>query len=398
MSWSALCDLVTPSEAFVNRFWPFSFYFLYFAALAGFAPYVVLYWQSQGFSGPEIGVLTFIPPLVMLVSAPLWTGFADARHIHRLLMALAIAGVAGVAVAIPFIHVFPAALLVSPLLAFFNAPIVAMSDTATMHSLAQQGQPQMYGRVRLGGTFGWAIAAPLVGALVETHGLAWAFWTYAAVMLLALLVSLRFSFPVEIQRSSVWRGMRDILRNREWVFFLLIGLVTGMGFAAVNNYLFAYLEELNIGTTMAGLALTISTISEIPIMFFANRILARLGSRDMLTLAVGATGLRLLAYAAFTTPAAILLLQLVNGLTFPMFWIAGVAYAAERAPHGMQASAQGLFGAASMGIGAALGGLFGGILLASVGGQMMYAIFGVVVLAGLVILTALERSSGIGHR
>jgi PPP family 3-phenylpropionic acid transporter len=192
--------------------------------------------------------------------------------------------------------------------------------------------------------------------------------------------------------------MRDILRNREWFFFLLLGLVTGMGFASVNNYFFAYMEELNIGTALAGLALTISTVSEIPIMFFANRILARLGSRGMLTLSVAATGFRLLAYAAFTSPVGILVLQLVNGLTFPTFWIAGVAYANEHAPHGMQASAQGLFGAASMGVGAALGGLLAGILLESIGGEKMYAVFGVIVLVGLVVLTALERRVGMGRR
>ncbi len=126
-------------------------------------------------------------------------------------------------------------------------------------------------------------------------------------------------------------------------------------------------------------------------MLFANRILARLGARGMLTLAVAATGVRLLMYAAFTAPLTVLLLQLVNGLTFPMYWIAGVAYASERAPAGMQASAQGLFGAATTGVGAALGGLLGGILIAAVGGQAMYAIFGVIVLVGLLVLTALER-------
>jgi MFS transporter, PPP family, 3-phenylpropionic acid transporter len=375
----------------VKRFWPFSFYFLYFAALAAFAPYIVLYWQSLGFSGPQIGLLTFIPPLVTLVAAPIWTGFADARRAHRLLMALAIAGIAVLVAVLPAVSTFGAALLLSPLAAFFMAPIVSMSDAATMNLLAQEGRPQMYGRLRLGGTFGWAIAAPLVGVLVAARGIPWAFWTYAAVMILALLVSLQLSYPAHTQRVSVWRGMAGLLRKSEWVFFLLIGVVTGMGFASVNSYLFAYLKELNIGTALAGLALTISTVSEIPIMFFANRILGRLGSRGMLTLAMGATGFRLLAYAAFTTPAGILLLQLVNGLTFPMFWIAGVAYASERAPQGMQASAQGLFGAATTGIGAALGGLLGGILIASVGGRAMYTIFGAIVLAGLVILTVLER-------
>ena len=382
----------------MNRFWPFSFYFLYFAALAALAPYIVLYWQSLGFSGPQIGLLTFIPPLVTLFAAPLWTGFADARRAHRLLMALAIAGIAAMTAILPFVSTFGIALLTAPIAAFFIAPIVAMSDTATMHVLAQEGRPQMYGRLRIGGSFGWAIAAPLIGILVQARGIPWAFWTYAVVMMVALLVSLQLRFPAQARHVSVWRGMRETLKNRGWIFFLLIGLVTGMGFAAVNSYLFAYMAELNIGTALAGVALTISTVSEIPIMFFANRILDRLGSRGMLTLAVAATGFRLVTYAVFTTPAGILLLQLINGLTFPMFWIAGVAYASERAPHGMEASAQGLFGAATTGVGAALGGLLGGILIASVGGKVMYAVFGMIVLVGLVVLTALERGSGMGRR
>jgi len=289
------------------------------------------------------------------------------------------------------VHTFEAALLIAPAFAFFTAPVVAMSDAATMNMLARRGEPQMYGRVRLGGTFGWGLAAPVVGVLVQERGLPYAFWTYAIVMLVALLVALRLSYPAETERVPVWRGMRAILINREWVFFLLIGVVTGMGFASVNTYLFAYLQEINIATGLAGLALTISTVSEIPIMFFANRFLMRLGARRMLSLSVAATGLRLLGYAAFTTPAAVLLLQLVNGFTFPMYWIAGVAYASQRAPHGMQASGQGLFGAATTGVGAALGGLLGGILIASVGGRAMYTIFGMIVLVGLVVLTLLER-------
>ncbi len=381
-----------PLEAFVKRVWPFSFYFIYFAALAAYAPYFVLYWQSRGFSGPQIGVLTFIPPVVGLFAAPLWTGLADARHAHRLLLVLAIAGVAASVAAIPLVGAFGAALLISPIIAFFMAPTVPMSDAATMANLAEQGQPQMYGRVRIGGTFGWALAAPLIGKLVEARGLPWAFWTYAALMLMGLLLALQFRFPKQTERVPVWHGMRAIVKNRQWVFFLLIGVTTGMGFTAVNTYLFAYLQELHIGTSLAGLALTISTVSEIPIMLFADRILARLGARGMLLLAVAATGIRLLLYAAFTAPAVVLLLQLVNGATFPMYWIAGVAYANERAPQGMQASAQGLFGAATTSVGAALGGLLGGVLMGSLGGRVMYTVFGAIVLVGLVVLTALERA------
>jgi MFS transporter, PPP family, 3-phenylpropionic acid transporter len=378
----------------MRRTWPFTFYFLYFAALAAFSPFVVLYWQSIGLTGAQIGALSFITPVVVLLSSPLWTGWADGWRIHRLLMALAIAGAAAAAAAVPLVATFPLALVIAPLFAFFSAPVIPMADGATISSLAAEGVPQMYGRVRLGGTFGWALAAPLVGALVAARGLPVAFWTYAVLMLLAMVIGLRFRFPAQALRVRVWQGMGRLVRQRAWLFFLLLGLVSGMGFAAVNNYLFAYLKELGINTTISGLALTVSTISEIPILFFANRILNRLGARGMLTLSVLLTGVRLVLYAVFTSPAGILFFQLLNGFTFPAFWVAAVAYANENAPSGMEASAQGLFGAAVMGVGAALGGLLGGLLLDAIGGRGMYLVFGGVVLGGMLVLNVVERATG----
>jgi hypothetical protein len=39
---------------------PFTFYFLYFAALACLAPFIVLFYQQLGFSGTQIGLLVHL--------------------------------------------------------------------------------------------------------------------------------------------------------------------------------------------------------------------------------------------------------------------------------------------------------------------------------------------------
>src|SRR5215216_3244239 len=70
----------------MKKIWPFSFYFLYFAAFAALMPFFVLFYQRLGFNGPQIGLLTGVPPLITLFAAPFWTGIADAKHWHKLVM------------------------------------------------------------------------------------------------------------------------------------------------------------------------------------------------------------------------------------------------------------------------------------------------------------------------
>ncbi|HEX6035098.1 MAG TPA: hypothetical protein VFY83_11710, partial [Anaerolineales bacterium] len=70
---------------------------------------------------------------------------------------------------------------------------------------------------------------------------------------------------------------------------------------------------------------------------------------------------------------------------------AGVSYADENAPAGLKASAQGLFGAMSFGVGSAFSGLVSGLLLESIGGRGMYLVLGIVILAGLAIAEVSRR-------
>jgi PPP family 3-phenylpropionic acid transporter len=373
----------------LRRAYPFTFYFLYFAALACLAPFVVLFYQQLGFSGAQIGLLAGIAPLITLVSAPLWTGFADATRRHRLLMSLAIAGAVIGALVFPGLRTLGPVVVLVVLFSFFTAPISPFADSATMNMLA--GRKDQYGRVRIGGTFGWGIFALVAGIAIQAFGLKLAFWGYAALMFLALLVCQRFVFSRAATGVSLRGGVRTLMANRRWVLFLALAFVGGVGFAAVNTYLFAYMQELNASKTTMGLALTFSTLAELPVLFYADRLLKRFKAHGLFVLAMVVTGIRLLLYAAVSFPAGVLFFQILNGFTFPAAWVAGVTYADENAPPAMSATAQGLFGAMVFGFGAAAGGLLGGLLLESIGGRGMYLVIGLAMLIGTAIITLMER-------
>jgi PPP family 3-phenylpropionic acid transporter len=154
--------------------WPFSLYFLIFAGAAAHLPYRVLYYQSLSFTGAQIGLLVGITPLITLVSLPLVTGLADRTNRHRLIVSLSLLVVISGLVLYPYIKAFSLLMGVTVLATMFFSPITSLSDSATMFML--EDRKDLYGRIRLGGTIGFSIAATVAGALVESYGLKIAFW------------------------------------------------------------------------------------------------------------------------------------------------------------------------------------------------------------------------------
>jgi PPP family 3-phenylpropionic acid transporter len=378
----------------MRKIWPFSLSFLLFAGIAFVMPFLVLYYQSLGFSGAQIGLLVGLSPLLTLVSTPLWTGLADATHRHRLLMSLALFVGAGATAVLPFLHAFLPVLLMGLLFSIFYSPVSSFADSATMYMLADQ--KEMYGRIRVGGTLGFGVAALLAGFIVQNYGLKFAFLGGGLIYLLALLVSQKLVHnpaPASVDGSRL--GAFVLLKQRRWILFLSLALAGGLASSVTNSYLFSYMQELGSSEGLMGLALTIGTLSEIPTFFFGNWLLKRFKAGPLLTLALVITGLRLLALSFATSPVLVLVTQLLNGVSFSAMWMAGVSYADEHAPAGMSASAQGLFGATVYGFGAAIGGFAGGLLLSNLGGRGMYLICGLVVLVTVLVVSLIQSRSSL---
>ncbi len=340
---------------------PSIYYFLYFGAISFFFPFLALFYQQQGLTGGQIGLLAAISPIISFFAAPLWTGMADASHRHKMITILATLGVVTVAFIFPNIASFGGLLLMICLYAFFNSPTGSLADSAVLVLLGDR--KERYGRIRVWGSVGFGLLAPVAGELVGRFGLKWAFWGYGILMLGALLAILPVPFRQSSSNGSFFGGMRTLFANQPWMLFLVMVFIAGVGMSTINNYLFIYMQSLGASKSLMGIALTVSTISEIPAMFFSDRILRKFGARGMLIIAMSAIGLRLIAYSLTVQPWLVLVIQLIHGLTFAAIYIAGVYFAEQVAPPGMKATAQGMFGGTLMGFGGAAGGLLGGLLL-----------------------------------
>ncbi len=129
-----------------------------------------------------------------------------------------------------------------------------------------------------------------------------------------------------------------------------------------------------------------------PVFYFSGRILHALGVARVLHLAMAAFVVRLVAYSLlelYPTLWLVLLVELLQGVTFAASWAAGLVHCRRIAPLHVQSTVQSIFAGLYSGFGAGVGGLVGGLVYGRWGGRVMAATGAVMVAAGWAAAAAL---------
>lgn len=171
--------------------------------------------------------------------------------------------------------------------------------------------------------------------------------------------------------------------------FLLACACVGSGFGFVMSFLFVFIvRDLGGAATLCGLALFVECAVEVPVMRAADGLLARHGSKKLVVVVLLLYAARCCGYALLTyfpgRPWLVLLVEPLHGVTFALFYTAGVVGAKARMPSDRQTMAQGLFSAAVNG-GSGFGAAVGGLGVRRYGFQSTFLVFAV----GFVVATIL---------
>jgi MFS transporter, PPP family, 3-phenylpropionic acid transporter len=84
----------------------------------------------------------------------------------------------------------------------------------------------------------------------------------------------------------------------------------------------------------------------------------------------------------------LVVLNVLEGVGFAIFWCGGVAFVAERAPAHLVATGQGLFSGLVFGLGRVLGSSGGGVVAESAGIPVLFGVSAIGCLAAMVVLLA----------
>jgi PPP family 3-phenylpropionic acid transporter len=382
------------------------FYTFYYAAFAFLSPYLALYYSDLGLDGGQIGVLRGIGPLIAVVAAPLWGALADLTGRHKTIRSLAIVGTWLAVLGLALGRGYGQLLAFAFLFAVFSAPVTSLVDNAVIALLGQDRA--RYGQQRLWGAVGWGAGGWVSGLIIERLGVTSAFVGYLGLLLVTGVLGL--GIPSSRRRgtdadradgepgdgrdtglASYLPDLRRLVGQRSWLLFLIASLLGTLYLGVETSYLFLYLRDLGASESLMGAALAVMTVAEIPVWGLAPRLLRRLGASGLLAISLAAGIVQALCYSILQAPWVALPLQLLHGLAFSAMWTAGVAYAADIAPPGTEATAQSVQAAVSNGLGRALGAYAGGLLISSVGGASMFRLTALTSSAALLLLLVSSR-------
>ena len=368
-------------------------YFWYYAAVGVFFPFSALYYRDLGFSGIEVGLLTALPSIGAAFVGPVLGAVADARSIHRPVLRVAIALAALTALVASRVTAFSAIFALIALVSIASAPIAPLLDSYAM--TVSERLRRSYGSLRVWGSLGYMAFTLALGQVMGDDVSSIVLVAYAATLGLVLVATIGLPAMREHHPRALVGGLGEIRRNRPLLLLLAVAFLLSSSSMLINVYLGIHIEDLGGSTALIGAAFAISAASELPVIAFGGRLIARFGPVRLIAISLVVYTIRFALLSLITAPVWILPAQLLHGMSFAIYLIASVTLAYRLTGPAQAATAQALLTAMSFGFGAITGSLVGGALLDAVGTEGLFRGGAVMMLVTLGVLLVGNRIVGL---
>ncbi len=197
-----------------------------------------------------------------------------------------------------------------------------------------------FGRIRMWGSLGWALAASLSGVLFNLTPLAnFVVSSGTSVLMLLMLISLKIgdeqlrSNNVISDNKIVFGDVILLLKNRKfWMFSLYVAGVAWMMFVAEQQfprYFVSFFSTKEQGNAWYGYLSMIQSGTEFVMMMFVPMLVNRYGAKKGLLLCGLVVGSRLIASGLTTDPLAISIIKPLYGVEIALLLISVFKYIAE---------------------------------------------------------------------
>ncbi|WP_100407920.1 MFS transporter [Bacillus solitudinis] len=374
------------------------FYFVLYSSFAAIFMFVPLYLQAQGLTKDEIGFIMAMGSVIAVFGQPIWGYASDKVQSTRFVLLLVMVCALLSSFFLFSVHTYLSLVLLFTLFMFFMTSCGPLTDSMAMQFALKNNKN--YGLMRAFGSIGVGTSALFLGILIGGVGINYLGWIYAAIMIAAIpLVFFVRESGREKRDASKPRlslhSIKTLLRNKQYISILLVSMIIFTPHKMNDSLFTIYLADLGANEQQIGLSWMLATFSSVPLFSLTGVLLKRYSELVLMLVASCLFSVRWFLYGFWDQPEVLTFLQLMQGVTFPLFFVAVFHYVTQLIPREFVATGQMLFIAATIGLGGLIGNAGGGWFMEFVSPQATYQFAGMLSMIGalLIGLTLIRRES-----
>jgi len=358
-------------------------YFLYFGVMGVFLPYFNLYCYHLDFSGAQIGVLSAIRSIALVLFPLVWGGLADRFHIRRPIYIFCSFISTAIWASYLYTTDFWAMLFITIFYGIFYSPIISFLEAFTMDVLGTK--KKSYGRMRGWGTIAFIMTVLLLGKVIDIYSIEIIIILIFFGSLAQALISIKIP-DIQIKKQTSFSSNAKVLLKRPVIVFLFCAFLMLVSHGTYYGFYSIHLENLGYGKTFIGVSWALASIAEIIVMINSDIIFRRFSTDNVLFFSFMVAAFRWMALFVATSPAFILFLQILHAVTYGTFHVSSILYIDSLTPDEGKTLGQAINNAVTYGLGLMVGFFINGYLFETLGTFTLFMISSFIALSGGVLL------------
>ena len=362
-------------------------YFIYFGVLGIFLPYFNLYCYHIGFSGFQIGALSALRSIALVLFPLVWGALADRLNKRKPIYILCI----GISTAIWSLFLFTVEfwpmLLITIFYGMFYAPIISFLEAFTMDVLGKE--KKSYGRIRVWGSISFITMVLVLGKIIDIYSVEIIVILILAGSILLTIGSIRVPAIQPPKKDRMAPGAGSLLRRRV-IIFLFCAFMMLVSHGAYYGFFSIHLTNLGFDGTFIGICWALASTAEILVMVRSEKLFNRFSIENVLTFSFIIAAIRWLILFFASSPAVILVSQILHAFTYGAFHMASILYIDRLAPQQAKTTGQAVNNAVTYGLGLMVGFFVNGYLYELMGSFALFGLSSLIAVSGGLLFKALQ--------
>lgn len=366
-------------------------YFIYFGVLGIFLPYFNLYCYKLGFSGLQIGALSGLRSVALVIFPLIWGLLADRFNYRRPIYILCNFASTAVWIMYLFNTDFWSMLFITALYGMFFSPIISFLEAVTMDVLGDA--KKSYGRIRAWGSISFIVMVVVLGKIIDQYSI-----DIILVLILAGSAVLAVISPgipaIQATKKDLLAPGAGSLLDKQIIVFLFCAFLMLVSHGAYYGFFSIHLANMGFGSTFIGITWALASTAEILIMINSNKLFSRFSLQNVLffSFLVAAARWMILFFAQSAT--VILLSQILHAITYGTFHMASILYIDRLAPEKAKTLGQAVNNALTYGLGLMVGFFVNGYVYEITGSFTLFLMSSCIALAGGLLFKSQQLAIG----